>query len=126
MSRAVSDIVVCSKNKYDKIVVDILDLPLWSEPGENLPPSSSQHDVFLPEINLDILENDNNITNCNAALDSHLGEQAQSTADTNVYETENEEPETATGHLRHSSRQPQPSYKFHSYLAIETDSEEEQ
>ena len=125
VSRAMSDIVVCSKNKHDEIVVDILDLPLWSEPGENLPPSSSQHDIFLPEINLDMLEEDNNVHNGNEALDFNSGEQIQSTADTNVSETENEEPEAETGHLRHSARQPKLSYKFLSYLA-DTDSEEEQ
>merc|ERR1712059_98272 len=58
VSRAVNDIVVCTKNKYDEIIVDPLDLPLWGGMDEPLPPTASQHNIFLLQINLDFQESD--------------------------------------------------------------------
>ena len=107
-------------------------MTLWQEPGENVPPVSSQHNIFLPEINLDFQENDISTANCNAEPDSDSGDQVPNSGDTSLYGTAEEAPATChrpatdSGNLRRSQHQTQPSYKFLSNLAIDTDSEDEQ
>ena len=51
--RASSDIVPCSKNSFGDLSVDILDLPSLENDHEHLINTGSQHDIFLPTINLE-------------------------------------------------------------------------
>ena len=60
INRASSDIIPCSSNKFDQISVDILDLPLFENNQEHFKNISSQHEIFLPTINLDQDSNNSN------------------------------------------------------------------
>ena len=93
--------------------VDILDLPLWSNEVEQLQLSSSRHDLFIPQINIDPIVEGNDQTSSvltdNIALDINSGEGIQVDTSYNEQEQEKEQP---LGALRYSTRVSKPTYKF--------------
>ena len=124
--RVSSDVVICSKNENDQLCVDILDLLLWAPEGEHLPQAASQHDLFLPQINIED-ENNQSVVNTdnNVPLSTNAGDDIQ--IDTRYNQPEQEKKDPAEGGhssttLRHSSRVGKPSFKFLSHFA-ESDSD---
>ena len=92
--------------------INILDLPLWSNEVEQLQPSSSRHDLFIPQINIDPMVEGNDQTSVltdNVALDIDSGEAIQ--VDTRYIEPKPKK-EQPLGALCRSARVSKPTYKF--------------
>ena len=113
INRASSDIIPCSANKFDQISVDILDLPLFENNEEHFKNVSSQHDIFLPTINLD-----NTTDKCNEIIDNRTDIPRNTQTDDiqidPTYRPENEEGggSNQTENLRRSTRRHRPSWRY--------------
>ena len=105
-------------------------MPLWGEQGEPLPPLASQHDIFLPEINLEFQETDvypgNRDTEANHIAGPLPNPEASDLSDT-PEETAAVPPDPIAelSQPRHSQRISQPSHKFLTGLMLDSGSDEE-
>ena len=115
--RAAGDVVLCDRNQFDKIVIDLLDLPLHTPNEEHLRPCESVFDIFLPSIDLQVNEEtllDNNVDNDivmvlpNTDAGSSPPPPNFDAIEVDEEYEEKEEAET----IRHSSRPHKPSYKY--------------
>ena len=99
--------------------------------GEPLPPTASQHDIFLPQINLDFQETDirpgNHDTETNYIAgplpDTEASNKSDMPVETDVVLPH---PIAEPSQPRRSQRISQPSHKFLTGLLLESDDEDDE